>query len=103
MAVQLATTIGVASHGIKTSGMGTIGEDSHETVNVEVHLTTMKAMVEEVSEEIVPIMALTVEEAIGISMIVDLELVTKATGVLKDIKSPTIGGEVIEIGTDAII
>ena len=103
MAVLLVTTIGLASRGVKSSDMETIGEDCHETHNVDVHSMSMKAMVEEVSEEIVPTMELIVEEPIGISMIVGLESETKATGVVKDIRIPSSGEEVIVIGKDELI
>ena len=87
MAVLRATTIGQVNLGIKINDTETIGEEDHETLNVEIRTMTMRAMAEEDTGETAQTTEWIVEEAIGISMMGGLEWETKWTGVVKDSKN----------------
>ena len=95
--------IGPVNHGIKTSDTGTIGEQDHETLSVAILSTTTRAMVEEVIEEIAPIVLWIVAEATGNSVMGGLEWGTKVIGVVRDSKNPMTEEEAIAVLKDEII
>jgi hypothetical protein len=109
MAVVRTTLVGRTNHGIKISDVETSGEEDHETAHETAHVGVRsmitKAMVEEVTGEIVPTMGWIVEEeAIGILTTIGLELETKAIDVVvKDVRSLTIVEKETAIGREEII
>lgn len=97
--------VGRTNHGIKISDAEMSGEEDNEMDHVGVRTMTTKAMVEEGTGEIVPIMGWIVEEeAIGILTTIGLGLETKVIDVVvKGIKSLTIGEEETAIGREEMI